>query len=443
MATSALDPLRIPADLWDRDDVCRALDRRDIGALFRLLRRYAGASQHRIGTATELQQGTVCKVMNGERTVTSIDVLERIADGLHMPDHARLWLGLAPKEDAMRRRTALGLGLMAALSPQSLTDVLRDSAAEALEFTRERATSSVGAGTLDHLAAVVAELDRAYQWKPATELFPIARAYRQRVAQLIEGRHTLKEARELYVNAAWLSELLAGLAHDLASPMAEEAYAIDCYRHADQAGHDELCGWAAEAVSEAALYTGRPGKAIDAAMKGLDKVSDRHPVAARLRAKAARAHARQGNRESCVELLADAREVCDRLPDQTPSRLSTMSAEYTSYTVADIAGHCHVWLADWKAAEQHSRTALAVVAWSPGRAERSRVNLATALAHFGSPDEAAELGGKALASGHWPVAVLRQARELDAALTNRYPKQPRVQEFHDQYQQLAGRAQTN
>lgn len=48
----------------------------------------------------------------------------------------------------MLRRTALGLGLVAALSPTSITAVLRESAAEAMEFTRERSVTAVGAGTL-------------------------------------------------------------------------------------------------------------------------------------------------------------------------------------------------------------------------------------------------------------------------------------------------------
>ena len=58
MATGALDPLLIPAELWQREDVRRALERHDIATLFRLLRRYAAASQHRIGLATGLEQGT-------------------------------------------------------------------------------------------------------------------------------------------------------------------------------------------------------------------------------------------------------------------------------------------------------------------------------------------------------------------------------------------------
>jgi hypothetical protein len=86
MVSSAFDPLRVPEEFWLRDDVRRALDRRDMGALFRLLSKQVGASQTRMGTATGLSQGTVCIIMNGSRMVSAIDVLERIADGV---GHAR------------------------------------------------------------------------------------------------------------------------------------------------------------------------------------------------------------------------------------------------------------------------------------------------------------------------------------------------------------------
>jgi tetratricopeptide (TPR) repeat protein len=443
MATSALDPLRIPADLWDRDDVCRALDRRDIGALFRLLRRYAGASQHRIGTATELQQGTVCKVMNGERTVTSIDVLERIADGLHMPDHARRRLGLAPKEESMKRRTALGLGVMAALDPSTLTSILRESAAEAVEFTRGRGTSAVGAGTLDHLTTVVAGLDRSYPWQPATDLFPVARAYRQYVEQLIDGRHTLAEARELYVHGAYLSHILSDLAYDLGSTVTARAYAVDSYQLAEQAGHDELCAWAADTLASVLVQTGRPGEAASTALKGLRRAPRRHPLAARLYARAAQDHARQVNREACVDLLTKARAVCDRLPAEMPSRFSTDNAEHTAHSISTYTARCHIELGDWKEATRHARTALGVAKWSPGRAAYAHLDLGTALANLGSPDEAAEHGMQAFALRHDYGTLLQRARELDTALMSRYPKEPCALDFNDHYQQLASRALAN
>jgi transcriptional regulator with XRE-family HTH domain len=106
MRVSLHEPLRVPAGFWELAVVCAALDQRDIGALFRLLRKYCGASQTRIGIAVELQQGTVSLIMNDRQAVTSIAVLERIADGLQMPNSARRRLGLAPDEQATTQGAA-------------------------------------------------------------------------------------------------------------------------------------------------------------------------------------------------------------------------------------------------------------------------------------------------------------------------------------------------
>ena len=96
MAKHAPEPLRVPAEFWSRAETQTALQGRDIGALFHLLKRYVGASQTKIGTAVGLEQGYVSKVMAGRRTITAIDLLERIADGCSMPDESRMLLGLSP-----------------------------------------------------------------------------------------------------------------------------------------------------------------------------------------------------------------------------------------------------------------------------------------------------------------------------------------------------------
>jgi transcriptional regulator with XRE-family HTH domain len=119
MRSDGLFPLRVPPGFWAREDVAAVVRRRDVGALFRLLRKYGGASQTQIGVAVGMEQGTVSRLMSGHRVVSAIDVLDRIAEGLTMPDQARMWLGLAPKEDPMKRRAALGVGIMTALSPQT------------------------------------------------------------------------------------------------------------------------------------------------------------------------------------------------------------------------------------------------------------------------------------------------------------------------------------
>jgi hypothetical protein len=440
MPISGRDPLRVPAQFWQRPEVTESLDARDIGWLFRLLRRYCGASQTRIGTAVGMTQSTVSLIAARGKPVIALAVFERVADGLEMPDEARMRLGLAPKEaDAVRRRTALGASVIGALSPATLTAVLGESAAEAMDFTRQRSMSSVGAGTLDHLEAVVIELDRSYEWRPASELFPVARFYRQRVEQFINGQQTLKEARELYVRAAHLSYLLSDLASDLNAHLAAEAWAIDSYEHAELAGHDEACAWASSSLSCWAVLVGQPGKAAAAAHRGLDRAPRNSPIAARLLGRAARAYALQGNQPACIEQLTAARNLCDQLPDTSPSRLATESRDLTSCNIALGAAYCYIRLADYRAAEQEARDALAVEAWSPGAADSTRLELGIALAHRGSFDEAAERGKQALARPRFLGALLPRARELDAVLMNRYPTASSTQEFHEQYQLLASR----
>src|ERR1019366_10774969 len=73
-----------------------------MGALFTLLRDYAGLSQTRIGTATELGQGRVSEIVHGTRAIAATHVFERIANGLAMPDQARHHLGLSPRQPPPR-----------------------------------------------------------------------------------------------------------------------------------------------------------------------------------------------------------------------------------------------------------------------------------------------------------------------------------------------------
>lgn len=352
--------------------------------------------------------------------------------------------------DPVRRRTLVTYGLattaalhMPAINPDTLTGVLRDSAAEAMEFTRSTAVSAVGTGTLDHLEAVLTDLERSYWAKPPEELLAVARTYRQRVDQLIHGQHTLKEERELYFYAAWLSELLALLAHDFGVPLTAEAYALDSYEHADQAGHDVLCGWASETMATIALHANRPGKAALAAQKCIGRIPDQHPLAVRLRTQAACAFARRDRRAECAELLTEAQALHDRLPTRKSSRLPIDDSVFASHSLVSRTSSSYVWLADYPQAETHARTALAVLGSadpadrSPKAEASARINLGIALAHLGSLDEAAAHGSQALSSIRAVDSVLSRAGELDQALMTRFPREPATQSFHEQYRQLA------
>lgn len=340
------------------------------------------------------------------------------------------------------RRVALKLGMAVAVAPELLGRVLADSAAEAMEFTRLSGVSAVGHGTLEHLELVISDLNRGYSTEPPAEKFMVARAYRTRVDELIRGRHTLKELQELYVCAGWLSELLAYLAHDLGNPRTAQAYAVDCYRHAEQAGHGELCGWAADVMTTITTYAERPDRAARAGMQGIAQVPAGHPLAIRLRAKTARAYAGLGDRKTFDTLFTEARNLHDQMPTQTPRRFTLDTGRMASYAVAAHPAQAYLWLDDFQAAKTHSEAALAVheSAYgdsSSGKGAIARLDLALALAHLGAPDEAVALGGQALTPTCALGSVLTHARDLNAVLVSRYPTLTCVQDFREQYRQSA------
>ncbi|MEU0198737.1 MULTISPECIES: helix-turn-helix transcriptional regulator [unclassified Streptomyces] len=111
---TALEPIELPDWAWERAEVRQALRARDMGAVFRHAQQYAGASQARIATATGMTQARVSEIISGRREVARLDVYERIADGLHMPDDARHLLGLA----ASREKRAGGAAFDLAAFPE-------------------------------------------------------------------------------------------------------------------------------------------------------------------------------------------------------------------------------------------------------------------------------------------------------------------------------------
>lgn len=94
--------VELAAWAWREGDVHSALRSRDTATLLQLVQRYSGASQARLAAAFGMGQGRVNEIINGRRQVTRLDVFERIADGLAMPDEARVLFGLAPAHAAAR-----------------------------------------------------------------------------------------------------------------------------------------------------------------------------------------------------------------------------------------------------------------------------------------------------------------------------------------------------
>ena len=89
-------PVSMPDREWRKPEIRHALRDRDAGNLLSLVQKHAGVSQARLATATGIGQGRLNEIINRHRQVARLDVLERIAGGLAMPDNARVLFGLAP-----------------------------------------------------------------------------------------------------------------------------------------------------------------------------------------------------------------------------------------------------------------------------------------------------------------------------------------------------------
>src|SRR6266545_1863462 len=98
-----------PPGLWERAEMRAALSERDMGAAIRIFRRWTGASQTDISVLTGVPQPDVSDLERGARHVTTLELFERLADGLSIP---RPLLGLAelqpstPPQQRMTREAA-------------------------------------------------------------------------------------------------------------------------------------------------------------------------------------------------------------------------------------------------------------------------------------------------------------------------------------------------
>ncbi|MFF4531398.1 tetratricopeptide repeat protein [Streptomyces sp. NPDC001407] len=332
-----------------------------------------------------------------------------------------------------KRRDAVKLAGLAFAAPAAAAQILEQAAAEAMEFTRQAEATSLGSGTLDHLDLAVTEFNHAYSLRPPKLVFDAVMDYRRKVDVLLNAKRTHRQERELLAFAGWLSELLAWLAHDLGDARTGLAFATDAFVHGQQAGHGQLCAWAMDAAASINLYEQRPGRARDAALKGLAEAPTGHPLTVRLHAQAARAAAADGDAEGFAAAFHAAEDAHRLLPPRSPRRFGMDVLPLADYALTSYPATSCIWLGQADQARQHAEQALATyeaapeASRSPSREAIARIDLALAHAQLGDPDDAVVLGHQALDSARVVDSVRHRAGDLTTFLTRRYPRQAAVE----------------
>jgi DNA-binding XRE family transcriptional regulator/tetratricopeptide (TPR) repeat protein len=336
--------------------------------------------------------------------------------------------------DRRQALTLLGTSTVGVGAAHADLDPFTQSAVEAMEFTRRAEASQLGPRTLEHLDFVVSDLAAAYSHTLPGELFLKARWYRRQVEDLIAGRHTLREDRELYRHAGSLSVILAWLLIDLGDPVTAEAHCLDAWEHGWQAEDHEVCAWAMDAKTTIATYNNQPAVARDAAERGLKQAPQGSAAAAGVSIKLARAYARLGQADQFQDVLKDAQTRFDQLNHPGSGLFSAHSGVLAFYTT-----NSYIWLGQPDRAMPYAKETISfcrscsLSERDPTREALAQLDLARAHADLGQPDDAVEHIEQALSSEHITRPVLIRLGDLMVRMQHQYPQLGTTKELADRH----------
>ena len=346
-------------------------------------------------------------------------------------------LPFPPVGDVTDRRQAItlvGTSTLGFGAAHADLDPFTQSAVEAMEFTRRAEASQLGPRTLEHLDFVVSDLAAIFSHAPPGELFLKARWYRHQVEDLIAGRHTLREGRELYRHAGSLSVILAWLSVNLGDLVTAEAHCLDAWEHGWQAEDHEICAWAMTAKTTISKDSNQPAAARDAAERGLKQAPQGSAAAVRVSAQLARAYARLGQADQFQDVLKDAQTRLGQLGHQSSGLFSVHSG-----VLASFAASSYIWLGQPDRAVPYAKEAIAfcrdrgLPEGDPTRETLTRLDLARAHADLGQPDDAVEHIEQALSSERITGPVLRRLGDLIVCLQHKYPQLGATKELVDRH----------
>jgi transcriptional regulator with XRE-family HTH domain len=344
------------------------------------------------------------------------------------------FLSVGDITDRRQALTLLGTSTLGLGPAHAAPDPFMQSAVEAMEFTRRAEASQLGPRTLEHLDFVVSDLAAAYGHTPPGELFPKARWYRRQVEDLIAGKYTLREGRELYRHAGSLGIILAWLSHDLGDPTTAEAHCLDAWEHGWQAEDHGICAWAMDAKTSIATDSNQPTVARDAAERGLKYAPQGSAAAAGVSIKLARSYARLGQVDQFQDVLKDAQTRFNQLNHPGSGLFSAHSGVLDFYTA-----NSYIWLGQPDRAVPYAKETISfcqecgLSERDPTREAFAQLDLARAHVDLGQPDDAAEHIEQALSSERITKPVLRRLGDLTVYLQHEYPQLGVTKELTDRH----------
>jgi transcriptional regulator with XRE-family HTH domain len=396
---------KVDGVFWQAPDTLVALRNRDFGRLFRLLSAATGVSQTAIGAATGLSQGQVSQVMNGARRLTQLAVIERVCDGLDMPDPARMLLGLAPGVSPRPEVSSALVPPTVGLAELVTRDVRGDVGAVTLSCrsvgfvapSRDwlvaiasasgapASAASPSAMALHGAFTMFQEMDTRFggAYTHAT----LAQYLRLQVTPLLNASAAEPARRDVFSAAAELVYLAGLTSVDSGACGLGQRYFVQALALAREAGETDFGANVLAAMATLALTHRNATEAVQlakAGMVGARQVGN-HALAMRLNLALARGHARAGEPVAAGQALNRAETALERVTD--PARRAWTRFLDRAYLLGETA----TCLLDLGCGQQAAAMAEESANAYTGRQRRlilSHATRATALGPHGDPDVA-------------------------------------------------------
>ena len=314
-------------------------------------------------------------------------------------------------------------------------DVLAMAGMDTLELVSRLQRSDLDQATLDGLRIMADRLCSEYPYMPADQLLIEGRAWLRRITALQGQRVTLKQHREILVQAGWVALLVGCVEYDTGNRQAAETTRQAALSLGTEADHGEIIAWAHEMRAWINLTTGDYHGVVTAARAGTE-VTPQSSVAVQLAAQEAKAWARIGDRRQTEVALDRGRRLLDSMPypENLDHHFVVDPTKFDFYAM-----DCYRMLADDKMAENlaseviHASTDLDGRERAPMRLAEARITLGVVAARQGDLDEAVNQGEHALSGQRRSLpSLLMASRDLTKVLNERYPREAGTRQYLDQ-----------
>ncbi|WP_405638062.1 hypothetical protein OHB53_46415 [Streptomyces sp. NBC_00056] len=317
-------PQELPARLLTDPEMINACQVRDFASVFRLVKTKAGIYPSMIARRCELTPSRVGEVIAGQRRLSHMDVVERIADGLRIPGHM---LGLARRAwETPQALVATDREVPYGAEPESEQRIPASLPGPDVDSILALATrTSLSPGTLEAFRSSIEDYWRRDDQHGGEALRPAIVGQLRYVVGLLKENRPPSIQNGLYQIAAELARLTGWTHFDARQYNQARAYFTEALQLAKEASDHQSIANVLACMSLQATYQDRPADSlalVTAAQDQARSTPDSTPrVLSMLSMREAFAHAILGNRDSTHQAIGEAHRQFGQIQtgDQDPA----------------------------------------------------------------------------------------------------------------------------